>query len=219
MVVLIDVRPEEITDWRRATDVPVYGASSDGSPETHVRLAELALERARRLTERGEDVVLVIDSLTRLARARSLVHGRSRRAPRSDENGEPDENPAVRFAKRWFSAARNTEEQGSLTIAAIARIGSESEFEQLVYEVLADGANMELRLDLGLSRAGLFPPLDVNRCWSHLASGAVGSDEEAWLRALRHSLTSQSPADAWRVVAEKLLSTSSNSELIGVGGR
>lgn len=214
-VVLVDVRPEEITDWSRAIDAPVYGASSDSSPEAHVRLAELALERSRRLTEQGEDVVLLLDSVTRLARARSLVRGRSRRAARTDDDDtQAAENPAIRSAKRWFASARNTEEQGSLTIVAIARVESESEFEQLTYEVLADSANMELRLDRELSQAGLFPPLDVNRSWSHFASGAVDPDEAAWLAALRRSLTSLTPANAWHAVTERLLATSSNSELM-----
>jgi transcription termination factor Rho len=214
MVLLVDVRPEEVTDWRRTIDAPVYGAASDSSPESHVRVAELVLERARRMTEQGKDVVLLIDSLTRLARARSLVQGRSRRAPRPDDGEASAENPALRSAKRWFSAARNTEEQGSLTIAAIVRIDSDSEFEQLVYEFLVDSANMELRLDAELARTGLFPPLDVNRSWSQLGGDALSGDEEAWLRALRHSLSSLSPDDAWQAVTERLVSTSSNSELM-----
>jgi transcription termination factor Rho len=215
MVLLVDVRPEEVTEWRGAIDAPVYGAASDSSPESHVRVAELALDRARRMAEQGKDVVLLIDSLTRLARARSLVQGRSRRAPRPGDDEAPAENPALRAAKRWFSTARNTEEQGSLTIAAIVRVGSDSEFEQLVYEFLADSANMELRLDDELARAGRFPPLDVNRTWSQLGGGALSADEEAWLRALRQSLNSLSPADAWEAVTERLISTSSNAELIG----
>jgi transcription termination factor Rho len=214
MVVLVDVRPEEITEWRRAVDAPVHGAASDRSPETHVRIAELALERAKRRAEEGKDVVLLLDSLTRLARARSLVQGRSRR-PRPDDDPAQAENPAVRSAKRWFSAARNTQEHGSLTIAAVARTDSESEFEQLVYELLADNANMELRLDQELARAGLFPALDVNRSWSHLDAEVVPAEEAAWVAALRRSLISLSPADAWDAVAEKLRSTSSNSELFG----
>jgi transcription termination factor Rho len=215
MVLLVDVRPEEVTEWRRAIDAPVYGAASDSSPESHVRVAELALNRARRMAEQGKDVVLLIDSLTRLARARSLVQGRSRRGPRPDDDEAPAENPALRAAKRWFSTARNIEEQGSLTIAAIVRVESDSEFEQLVYEFLADSANMELRLDGELARAGRFPPLDVNRSWSQLGGGALSADEEAWLRALRNALNSLSPADAWEAVTERLISTSSNAELIG----
>jgi transcription termination factor Rho len=214
MVLLVDVRPEEVTEWRRAIDAPVYGAASDSSPESHVRLAELALECARRMTEQGKDAVLLIDSLTRLARARSLVQGRSRRATPPDDDEAPAENPALRSAKRWFSAARKTEEQGSLTIAGIVRVDSDSEFEQLVYELLADSANMELRLDGELARAGFFPPLDVNRCWSHLEEGAIDPDAVAWLGALRHSLSSLAPADAWHAVTERLLATSSNSELV-----
>jgi transcription termination factor Rho len=215
MVLLVDVRPEEVTEWRRTVDAPVYGAASGSSPESHVRIAELALNRARRLAEQGKHVALLIDSLTRLARARSLVQGRSRRSSRYDDDEAPAENPALRSAKRWFSTARNTEEQGSLTIAAIVRVESDSEFEQLVYEFLVDSANMELRLDGELARAGRFPPLDVNRSWSQLGGGAVSPDEEAWLRALRHSLNSLSPADAWEAVTERLTSTASNAELIG----
>jgi transcription termination factor Rho len=214
VVVLVDVRPEEITAWRRTVDGPVYGTSSDSSPEAHVRLAELALERSRRLIERGHDVVLLLDSLTRLARARSLQRGRSRRQPRSDDDTAPAENPAIRSAKRWFSAARNTEEQGSLTIVGIVRVEGDSEFEQLVYEVLMDSANMELRLDRDLAQAGHFPPLDVNRSWSHLEAATMDADEAAWLAALRRSLISLTPEDAWRAVTERLLATSSNAELI-----
>ena len=202
-IVLVDARPEEVTEWRRALDGGIYGASSDQSPEAQVRIAELALEHAKRQAEQGNDAIVLLDSITRLARARSLTQGRPRRSGRHDGEDAASEIAAIRMARHWFSAARNTEEQGSLTIATTVRVQSDSRFEQLLYEAVAEIANMELRLDRSLSQAGLFPAIDVNRSWSRHdpdtdASGATS------VTSLRTSLGSLAPQDAWQAVAERI---------------
>jgi transcription termination factor Rho len=201
--VLVDARPEELTEWNRTDGVAVYGASPDQSPEAQTRIADLVLERGKRIAEAGGDVLILLDSATRLARARATAQSRPRRSRQSpDEPGS--ESNAPRVVKRWFSAARNTEEGGSLAILAAVRVGSDSPFEQLVYDLLSDSANMELRLDREIAAAGLAPPLDVKLSWSRRDAGAIDRAGETALVELRQSLAALAPAQAWRVVAERL---------------
>jgi transcription termination factor Rho len=216
LIVLVDARPEEVTEWERTAALPVHAAPSDRSPEAHVRLAQLALERCKRIVERGEHAILLLDSITRLARAHSLLRPRSRRDALDDEplEGEGLEGPAARFAKRWFSAARRAEEGGSLTIVATARVGSGSPLEEAVYEALAGTASMEVRLELELSRAGRFPALDVNHCRTHAEEAIVGEDQVPRLHELRRSLVALPPSEAWSLLVERLRTTGSNAELL-----
>jgi transcription termination factor Rho len=204
--VIVDARPEEVTDWERAVAVPVYSSPPDRSPEAHVRLAELALERSKRIVEQGDDVVVLLDSITRLARAGSLLRPRTRRDALEGETveGEGLEVAAARFVKRWFSTARTAEQGGSLTIVATVHVESGLTLEETVYGALADSANLELRLDHELSLAGRYPALDVNRCWSRDEAAVMGDDELHRLRTLRDWLRPLSPADAWDAVVEKV---------------
>src|SRR5207253_3929227 len=114
MVVLLDDRPEEVTDWRRSVDIPIHACPPESSADAHLQIAQLALERAKRLTEQGNDVVLLLDSLTRLARSHALSRSRFRRDRREAEDSERDDGQAVQGVRSFFSAGRNTEEQGSL---------------------------------------------------------------------------------------------------------
>jgi transcription termination factor Rho len=206
---LVDARPEETTDWRRAADYPVLASSGDRSADAHVEFALLALERARRLVEQGDDVLLALDSLTRLGRAYGLA--RPRRGV--EEQPAEDEIPGsgVQFAKRWFAAGRATEEAGSLTIVATARAGSGSATEELLYEGVADVASAELRLSPELAGAGLEPAIDVRRSYSR--ADASGRDGET-LRRLRASLVPLPAAEAWSHLAEQIRDTESNERLL-----
>jgi transcription termination factor Rho len=202
IVLLVDARPEEIAAWQQS-GIAVHATDSERSAEAHVRLAELALERAKRLAEQGLDVVLLIDSLTRLARAYRLLRPRSGRGGRSEQRPDDDqgmEPTAVRSAKRWFAAARDTEEKGSLTIVATVRVDSDSPFEQLVVDSLGDAANAQLRLDAQLASAGLFPALDVTRSRLHGEEAILGGEEAETLRRLRQDLFDRTPAEAWEAL-------------------
>jgi transcription termination factor Rho len=209
IVLLVDARPEEATDWRRAADYPVHASAGDRSAEAHVEFAMLALERARRLVEQGGDVLLALDSLTRLGRASGLARPRREAEAQQSE----DEIPAsgVQFAKRWFAAGRASEEAGSLTIVATARAGSGSATEELLYEVVADVASAELRLSRDLAAAGLEPPIDVRRSFSH--AGSPGQEGDT-LRRLRASLVPLPAAEAWTHLAEQIRETESNELLL-----
>jgi transcription termination factor Rho len=208
ITVLVDARPEEATDWRRAAAYPIHASSGERSADAHLEFALLALERAKRLVEQGQDVLLALDSLTRLGRAYGLAR------PRRGGEQEPaeDEIPrnGLQFAKRWFAAGRATEEAGSLTIVATARApGSPSEEE--LYEGASDVASAEVRLSPELAAAGLEPPIDVRRSY---ARGEISGHYGETLRRLRASLVSLPVAEAWSHLAEQIRETDSNERLL-----
>jgi transcription termination factor Rho len=187
IVVLVDARPEEAAEWQREAGYPVHSSPADASADADVELATLALERARRLVEHGDDVVLAIDSISRLARSHSLARSRNR--------GE-DRAPAIQLAKRWFAAGRDTEEAGSLTIVATA------ESEGLLHEALADVATAELRLDGELAGAGLDPPIDVRRSFARPEGVLAGEADK--MRRLHAALQPLPAREAWDHVAEQI---------------
>jgi transcription termination factor Rho len=209
IALLVDARPEEATDWRRAAGYPVYASSGDRSADAHVEFAMLALERARRLVEQGEDVLLALDSLTRLGRAYGLA--RPRRGMEEELAEEEISGSGLQFAKRWLAAGRATEEAGSLTIVATARAGSGSATEELLYEGVADVASAELRLSPELAAAGLEPPIDDRSSYSR--GEAPGHDGET-LRRMRASLVALPVAEAWTHLAEQIRETDSNERLL-----
>ena len=213
MMVLVDARPEEVTDWTRGVDVPVHASAADRSSDAHVQLADLALERAKRLVEQGHDVVVVLDSISRLARAHSLARPRSRRDADESE-ALSAEAMGVQAAKRWFSTARNTEEGGSLTILAAVRVVPEGPVDAL-YGALLDIANMELRLDSELAQSGYHPALDTRRSYNRREAELLGEDQARSLQHLRRSLIPLSAAEAWTETVERLRSTPSNDQLLG----
>jgi transcription termination factor Rho len=189
-VALIDVRPEEIPEWE-ASGVPVAAAGAGVPPREQVALAELALARAKRAAERGEDAVLLLDSITRLARAHGLARG-----------GDDAPASAVEAVKRWFASARDAG-QGSLTLIAVARVESESSLEELVFEALVDSANMVVRLDPELAARGLHPAIDARRSRTLGEEALVDEDTRRTLDALRGVMRSLDPAEAWEFMAEK----------------
>jgi transcription termination factor Rho len=207
IVVLVDVRPEEVSDWDLPDSVEVHAAPSDLPPRQQLALAELALERAKRLAEREEDVVVVIDSISRLARAYGLA-----RARRGDDAPTP-ELLAVEGAKRWFGSARETG-AGSVTLLAAARVESESPLESLVHESLLDTAGAVVRLDAELAARGLYPAIDMRRSRTLGEEALVAESQRAQLDALRGVLRSLDPVAAWEFAAERVRESSSNDELL-----
>jgi transcription termination factor Rho len=188
--VLIDVRPEEIPEWE-AAGVRVAAAGADVSPREQIALAELALARAKRAAERGEDAVLLLDSISRLARSYGLARG-----------GDDARAAAVEAVKRWFASARDAG-QGSLTLIAVARVESESSLEELVFEALVDTANMVVRLDPELAARGLHPAIDVRRSRTLGEESLLDDDTRRTLDALRGVMRSLDPVEAWEFMAEK----------------
>jgi transcription termination factor Rho len=186
-VVLVDARPEELADWQRSASYPVYGSAADATADTGVELATVALERARRLVEQGDDVLLAIDSLSRLAR----THGLARSRGRGDEPGT-----GFQFAKRWFAAGRNTEEGGSLTIVATAHAVG------LLHEALADVATAEVRLDGDLAAAGNEPPIDVRLSFTRPEALLPGQADA--LRRLHAAVQPLPVREAWQHVADQV---------------
>jgi len=176
-----------------------------------VQLAELALERAKRLVEQGEDVVLLLDSISRLARAHSLAQPRLGRDG-DDANGAADAS-GVQAAKRWFSAARNTDEAGSLTIVATAHV-TPGPVPGLLHGALLDVANMELALDPELARTGHHPALDMRRSHNRREAELVGEPQLGSIQRLRRSLIALGPEQAWSEITDRLRSTQSNDDLL-----
>jgi transcription termination factor Rho len=156
MVCLIGERPEEVTDMKRSVKAEVIAATFDEPPETHTRVAELALERAKRLVEAGRDVIILLDGITRLTRAYNLAMPPSGRTL----SGGID-SVALYPPKRFFGAARNTEEGGSLTIIATCLVDTGSRMDELIYEEFKGTGNMELHLDRRLADKRIFPAIDI----------------------------------------------------------
>ncbi|GAG26703.1 unnamed protein product, partial [marine sediment metagenome] len=158
IVLLIDERPEEVTDMERSVDAEVISSTFDEPPQRHVQVAEMVLEKAKRLVEHQRDVVILLDSITRLARAYNTV------VPPSGKilSGGVDSN-ALHRPKRFFGAARNIEEGGSLTIIATALVDTGSRMDEVIFEEFKGTGNLELQLDRKLSDKRVFPAIDINR--------------------------------------------------------
>jgi transcription termination factor Rho len=207
IVTLVDVRPEEVPEWDISEQVEVYSAAGDRSPRDQVALAELALERAKRLAEQGEDVVVLLDSITRLARASGLARTRAR------DDGPTPELLAAEGAKRWFAAARDTG-AGSVTLIAAARADSESPLEALVHETLLDMAGTVVRLDADLAARGMHPAVDARRSRTLGEEVFLPEDQRRRLENLRGVMRSLEPAEAWEFAAARVRETRSNDELL-----
>jgi transcription termination factor Rho len=209
LVLLIDERPEEVTDMIRSVRGEVVSSTFDEPAQRHVQVAEMVLEKAKRLTEHGRDVVILLDSLTRLARAYNAV------APTSGKvlSGGIDSN-ALHKPKRFFGAARNLEEGGSLTIVATALVDTGSRMDDVIFEEFKGTGNSEIHLDRKLMEKRIFPCLDVNRSGTRkeellVPEGALG---RVWiLRQLLHPL---SALDAIEFLRERLGKTASNADFL-----
>ncbi|MFJ2092398.1 transcription termination factor Rho [Streptomyces sp. NPDC087901] len=209
MVVLVDERPEEVTDMQRSVKGEVISSTFDRPAEDHTTVAELAIERAKRLVELGHDVVVLLDSITRLGRAYNLA------APASGRilSGGVD-STALYPPKRFFGAARNIEDGGSLTILATALVETGSRMDEVIFEEFKGTGNMELRLDRKLSDKRIFPAVDVDASSTRKEEILLGSDELAIVWKLRRVLHALDQQQAIELLLDRMKKTQSNAEFL-----
>lgn len=209
IVLLIDERPEEVTDMERSVNAEVVSSTFDEPPDRHVQVADMVLEKAKRLVEAKMDVVILLDSITRLARAHNTV------VPHSGKilSGGVDAN-ALHKPKRFFGAARNVEEGGSLTIIATALIETGSRMDEVIFEEFKGTGNMELVLDRRLSDRRVYPAMDVNRSGTRREELLMKSDELNRIWVLRKVLNEFSPVDAMEFLLSRLKGTKTNRDFI-----
>lgn len=207
IVLLIDERPEEVTDIERSVDAEVVSSTFDEVPENHIKVAELVLERAMRLVEHKRDVIILMDSITRLARAYNLV------IPPSGRTLSGGIDPAAfHRPKRFFGAARNIEEGGSLTVLATALIDTGSRMDDVIYEEFKGTGNMELHLDRNLAERRIFPAIDIRRSSTRKEELLLPKSHLDILWALRKSLTDT--PDFVEKFLRKLQQSKTNDEFI-----
>jgi transcription termination factor Rho len=205
IVLLIDERPEEVTDMERSVNGEVLASTFDNQPENHVKLAEMVLERAKRLVEHKRDVVILLDSITRLARAYNLV------TPPSGRTLSGGLDPAsLHKPKRFFGAARNIEEGGSLTILATALIDTGSRMDDVIYEEFKGTGNMELHLDRKLWERRLFPAIDIKRSSTRREELLLTPDELEVMWLFRRTTANMDPAAVLELVMDRLSKTKDN---------
>ncbi len=212
IVLLIDERPEEVTDMVRTVAGPnaeVVASTFDEPSSEHVHVSEIALEKAKRLVEDGRDVVILLDSVTRLARAHNTE------APSGGKllSGGLDSN-AMQKPKRFFGAARNIEEGGSLTILATALIDTGSRIDEVIFEEFKGTGNMELHLDRRLVDKRVWPAIDINRSGTRKEELLMHPDEVDRVRALRRVLADMHPVEAMELVVNRMRKTKSNAEFL-----
>lgn len=209
IVLLIDERPEEVTDMKRSIKGDVIYSTFDEQPEHHVKVAEMVLERAKRLTEQKKDVVILLDSITRLARAYNLVIPSSGRTL----SGGLDPS-ALHKPKRFFGAARNTEDAGSLTILATALVDTGSRMDDVIFEEFKGTGNMEVHLDRSLSEKRIFPAIDINKSGTRREDLLLSKDELETLFALRKSMANMSTSEMTEKLIEQIVTTKTNKDFI-----
>ena len=209
IVLLIDERPEEVTDMKRSISGTVIYSTFDEVPEHHVKVAEMVLERAKRLTEQNKDVVILLDSITRLARAYNLVIPTSGRTL----SGGLDPS-ALHKPKKFFGAARNIENGGSLTILATALVDTGSRMDDVIFEEFKGTGNMEVHLDRKLSEKRIFPAIDINKSGTRREDLLLSQDEQEAVFALRKALSSSPVAEITEQVLSQMVATKNNDEFI-----
>lgn len=210
IVLLIDERPEEVTDMQRSVQGEVISSTFDLTPDNHVRVAEMVLERAKRLVEVKKDVVILLDSITRLARAYNLI------IPPSGRTLSGGLDPAaLHRPKRFFGAARNIENGGSLTIIATALVETGSRMDDVIFEEFKGTGNMELHLDRRLAEKRIFPAIDVKRSGTRKEELLLSKEELEKMWSLRKSFSSQDSTEATELILKQLGKTNSNKEFLG----
>jgi len=207
IVLLIDERPEEVTDMARSVEAEVVSSTFDEDPERHVQVADMVMEKAKRLVEVGRDVVILLDSITRLARAHNTI------IPHSGKilSGGIDAN-ALTKPKRFFGAARNIEEGGSLTIIATALVDTGSRMDDVIFEEFKGTGNMELVLDRRLSERRIFPAIDILRSGTRKEELLFSQEELSRTWLLRKYLAEKNPVECMEFMREKLSDTKDNKE-------
>ncbi len=209
MVLLIDERPEEVTDWERSVHGEVISSTFDEPPENHIHVAEMVLERAKRLVEHKRHVVVLLDSITRLARAYNLV------MPATGRTLSGGIDPAaLHKPKRFFGAARNIEDGGSLTILATALIDTGSRMDDVIYEEFKGTGNMELHLNRNLSERRIFPALDIKRSGTRHEELLFSPDELEMAWTLRKVLAPLETEKATEMLIERMKKVRTNKEFL-----
>jgi transcription termination factor Rho len=209
IVLLIDERPEEVTDMQRNVQAEVISSTFDEPPERHVQVSEIVIQKARRLVEAKKDVAILLDSITRLARAHNTV------IPHSGKilSGGVDAN-ALHKPKRFFGAARNIDEGGSLTIIATALIETGSRMDEVIFEEFKGTGNSEIVLDRRLSDRRIFPAIDLNKSGTRKEELLLENDTLTRVFLLRKLLSDYNPVEAMEFLLEKIRGTKSNVEFL-----
>ena len=212
IVLLVDERPEEVTDMKRSlVGGEVIYSTFDELPEHHVQVAEMVLARAQRLVEHGKDVVILLDSITRLARAYNMV------VPNSGRTLSGGLDPgALHRPKKFFGAARKMEEGGSITILATALVETGSKMDDVIYEEFKGTGNMELHLDRKLSEKRIFPAMSLNKSGTRREDLLMDQDEMEAVWAMRRAMANRPAADVTEEIVENLAHTRSNKDFIQV---
>ena len=212
IILLIDERPEEVTDIKEAIEgdnVEVIYSTFDELPEHHVKVAEMVLERAKRLTEHGKDVIILLDSITRLARAYNLV------IPPSGRTLSGGLDPAaLHKPKKFFGAARNIENGGSLTILATALVETGSRMDEVIFEEFKGTGNMEVHLDRSLSEKRIFPAIDINKSGTRREEKLLTPEELKTVFGLRKALSSKPVSEVTEQLINLMMTTKNNEEFI-----
>ena len=207
IVLLIDERPEEVTDMQRTVDAEVVASTFDESPQRHVQVADLVIEKAKRLVEHKKDVVILLDSITRLGRAYNTVQPASGKIL----SGGVDSN-ALERPKRFYGAARNIEEGGSLTIIATALVETGSKMDDVIYEEFKGTGNMEVHLERKIAERRVFPAINIMRSGTRREDLLVDKDELTRVQMLRKVLSEQEEVAATEFLISKLKNTKTNEE-------
>ena len=209
IVLLIDERPEEVTDMQRSIKGDVIYSTFDELPEHHIKVAEMVLERAQRLVEQKKDVVILLDSITRLARAYNLT------IPPTGRTLSGGLDPgALHKPKRFFGAARNIENGGSLTIIATALVETGSKMDDVIFEEFKGTGNMELHLDRRLSEKRVFPAIDIQRSGTRREELLLSQRELEGIWAIRKAMSNMGTAEVTEVITGRLVQTKNNDEFV-----
>ncbi len=208
-ILLIDERPEEVTHMRRSVNGQVISSTSDSTSANHLRVARLVLERSRRLVEMGEDVVILLDSITRLGRASN----REQKGRGKTMSGGIDSR-ALEFPRQFFGAARNVENGGSLTILGTALIDTGSQMDEVIFQEFKGTGNMELVLDRKLAESRVFPSIDIAASGTRKEELLLDAEELPKVHLLRRALAGLKPTEAMTLLLDKMGKTKSNKELL-----
>jgi transcription termination factor Rho len=209
IILLIDERPEEVTDMERTTKAHVLSSTFDEPPERHVQVAEMVIEMAKRMVECGKDVCILLDSITRLARAYNTLQPHSGKIL----SGGVDAN-ALHKPKRFFGAARNIEHGGSLTIIATALVDTGSRMDEVIFEEFKGTGNMELCLDRTLVDKRIFPAINVEKSGTRKEELLLHPDELGKIWILRRAVNGLQPVESMELIVNKLKKTKSNAEFL-----
>ena len=209
MVLLIDERPEEVTDFQRSVKAEVVASSNDMDLETHVRLSRFMIERCRRIVEAGKDVFVLLDSLTRVARAYNSVHGGSGRTMTGGVDAR-----ALEIPRKMFASARKIENGGSLTILATALVDTGSRMDELIFQEFKGTGNMELILDRKLSDRRLYPAIDIPKSGTRKEEKLFAPKNLEAIRKLRRTMVDLNPIEAMETLTAALKKHKTNDELL-----